>query len=110
MLKETNKLFKHGICSHCLTDDEASDLNLKILLKLFFHNLNYYNNSDNKIRELFKDYLYDCDESLPRHFNIVFDCQHQHKILTILNHRTNCVIKDIYFDEHYDINETITSL
>ena len=78
--KNNTNYYKHGVCSHCITNTEASHLNISILLKMFSNSPNLYKLCDIKIKKLLKKFILELDDTLPNNFQLII-CKNYIRII-----------------------------
>ena len=70
-MQNNTNYYKHGVCSHCITNTEASNLNISVLLKMFSNSPNLYRLCDIKIKQLLKQFILELDNTLPNNFQVI---------------------------------------
>lgn len=87
--------FKNGVCKSCFNCDR--DIQPNDLLKSFILDKTFYT-CDTRVKELYKDYLGQIDNSIPRIFD--FQIDETTKYIEIKSQNTN---KRLYYDNNYNI-------
>ena len=95
-MKNTGE-FKNGVCNICFNKD--SDIQPNDLLKSFILDKTF-ETCDTRVIELYKDYLGNIDDSIPRIFDILINKNDNFIII-----KSSLINKKIYYDDNFNIIE-----